>query len=226
VQIKAILDEVLRESGFTAPSAYATSNNDADKQAFALANRALRTLTTDSWRSLYRAHTFTMTSATAYDLPVDYREIVPDTMWNTNSNLKVIIPPSDEVWAYLQANDVATGVQEIARITEGQLHIENPTPGSGIRFEYITNHPVTANDTTTKARFTADNDTCLLDDDLLIMDIKWRWNKLKGLPWEADLQEAKIYQKSVRAADRPPKKLNMTGNMLPPLNEPYTDTWK
>jgi len=52
------------------------------------------------------------------------------------------------------------------------------------RFEYESKYAILAVDgTTTKEFFTADTDTFLLPDQLLLMGLRWRWLREKGLDY-------------------------------------------
>ena len=64
-------------------------------------------------------------------------------------------------------------------------------------------HPLDSSDgTTKKAEFTADTDTWILDRDLLIFDIVWRYKKLMGLQdWQIDLAESKAYQNTLKGQE-------------------------
>lgn len=53
--------------------------------------------------------------------------------------------------------------------------VDGQTVKIGLVFDYISNYPVQAANGTLKETFTADTDTFVLDDDLLELDVKWRY---------------------------------------------------
>ena len=201
--LKTILDDVLLESGMSTESAYAASGNDAVKRLVRLANRSVGTLTRYAWQALRATHEFTLTTDTSYPLPDDYRAIVPDTFFTDGRLDNVDFPADTEMWNYLQASTGANGVAVRVRLLGDTLVVYQPDAGEVLRFEYLTKYPVLAADgTTKKAEFTADTDTWILDRDLLIFDIVWRYKKLMGLQdWQIDLAESKAYQNTLKGQE-------------------------
>ena len=132
-----------------------------------------------------------------------------------------------EHWAYLQSATGGTGPRYRFRLLGDKIHVYDPQSGALVRIEYVTEHPVLAADgTTTKKSFTADTDTWLLDDDLLIMDLIWRYKKLLGLPdWQIDLQDATTYARTVKGQQAGSKTISGddTGVMFA---EPYYELWR
>lgn len=60
------------------------------------------------------------------------------------------------------------------------------------KFFYISNKACAGNDGTRKDRFTADDDTFLLDDRVLELTLVWVWRTQKGLDYAEDMQNAEI----------------------------------
>lgn len=107
-----------------------------------------------------------------------------DTIWDRTDILPVLGPMSGPDWQALRAV-AQTGPRYRFRIRGGQL-IVNPTPAAGHdwRFEYASkNWILGADDVTYKQYFTLDTDTVLLPETLLIMGLRWRWMKEKGLDY-------------------------------------------
>lgn len=225
MNLKQILNAVNDESGFAKPNSYFGSTNDEAAQVVALANRAARELSQHNWQALRKEHEFTLTGSETYDLPADYRQMVNDTVWARSRADKPNFPASNEGWAYEKGRG-SGGIRYRMRLQGGQFAVLNPVAGTVVRFEYISDHPILDYDeATTKARFAADTDTWLLDDDLLIMDIIWRFKKLKGLPdWQVDLENAKKYERTLRGTDQGASGVNTVGSAAW-TGEPVADLW-
>ena len=112
------------------------------------------------------------------------------------------------------------------RVMDNMIKIFNPNSGDTLSFEYLIDHPVEDSGGTGKKRFTADSDVWRLDDDLIIMDIVWRYKKLIGLPdWQADHADYRRYLSRTQGQDAPAKTVYMGGESNYPLGVPHTDLW-
>lgn len=224
--LKEMLDAVLLESGMDTETVYATSPRDEVLRLMNLANRSARTLSSGwKWQKLRRVYTFSLTDATTYDLPSDFRELVADSTYTNNIIEQVDMRPTPSEWRYLQTNGTGVGPTYKMRIIGGSIEVFEPQSGETVSFEYHSDHPVMATDgTTTKARFTADTDTFRLDDDMLIMEVIWRYKKLLGLQdWQVDYQEAQKYANLTRGQDAGAK--TIYPGRETPQGVPYTQTW-
>ena len=223
--IKEILNQVLSESGFQQEPQFATAQTTEARSMFALANRELNTLQKDTWQELTRTYLLPLTAATEYPLPDDYREFVPDTAWASTQQNQADFPTSPENWAYLVSQDTATGFVYRIRIIDNMINVYNPQVGGELYVEYISKYAVSSSGGVPKHRFTADDDTFDLNDDLLIMGVKWRFNKLKGLDWQTDFAEAKNMYKRERATNTNAQTLNFASPgdyvLVPPQADLY-----
>ncbi len=197
--LKEMLDQILQEAGFTPLDEYFGSSRAEARQITSLANRELNKLTKDKWTALRKQQTVTMSNDTFYPLPTDWLEYVPDTAWSNTR--RVDFPTSSDVWMYYVSRNIYTGLRHRMRITDGQLEIQNPADGNDIVIEYISNAAVLDNAQNPKTRFSADDDTLILNDDLFMLGVKWRWTKLKGLDWGEDYKEWRDFYKSELATD-------------------------
>lgn len=154
------------------------------------------------WEELTQEGTFVSVAANSQgaiaDLADDgFRSIKNETFWDRSSTLPVLGPLSSKEWQTLQA--VAnTGPRYYYRLRGGNLLI-TPAPSAGLNFyfEYVSKNWIESVDMTTKARFSADSDVVLLDNDLLTMGLRWRWKKEKGFEYAEDFR---TYEEQVAAA--------------------------
>jgi hypothetical protein len=106
------------------------------------------------------------------------------TIWDRTDRLPVLGPMDAQDWQAMKAV-VTTGPRYQFRIRGGKL-IVNPVPSAGHTwaFEYVSKNFILAADAITyKEYFTLDTDTVLLPEDLMIMGLRWRWMREKGLDY-------------------------------------------
>lgn len=201
MNIKAILNQALNEAGFREEDSFFTSPSGEAKQMAALANRELNFLQKENWQELIKVQEVVMTSAETYSLPSDFRQYVFDTAFTEDR--QAWFPVSSEKWNFDEARDTISGRAPEVRIIGSQLAIRNPQDGQTLRLEYISDSAVLDTDGTTyKTRFEADSDTFVLNDDLLIMGVLWRFKKAKGLDFQAELAEAQGMKRKELATNK------------------------
>jgi hypothetical protein len=61
-----------------------------------------------------------------------------------------------------------------------------PTAGSVAQYPYVSNYFVTDVNGAGKAGFSADTDTFILGDRLMILALVWRWRQMKKMDWQGD----------------------------------------
>lgn len=197
--LKQILDTALGSTGVTVPATWIGSNNIATaNQVKAIANQSVLALRDYDLQKQVRPYSFTLTSASStYALPSDFLSIVPDTMWIQDSLWRVDFPTDPTIWAYLRASAGPPGIFVRCRMINGFLEFYQPQEGMEVGYEYYSNGLI--QDGTTgdpKQFFSQDSDVWLLDDALIIADIKWRYKAEKGLDYQSDY---KMYQDRLNA---------------------------
>lgn len=135
-----------------------------------------------------------------------FRYIKNDTIWDRTNRLPVLGPVSSVNWQALKAV-VTTGPRYQFRIRGGKLLV-NPAPTAGYRwnFEYISKNWITdSTGATYKQYFTVDTDLILLPEDLVLMGLRWRWKKEKGLDYAEDMRtyELQVTQQLGRNGGKP-----------------------
>lgn len=191
--------QVAGESGFAVPTAVVAA---ADQTMFYVACAAVRALRRYPWQRTAATTTVTLTTATDYALPADFLAYVPDTMYVDGGGAPVNIPVTPSDWSALQAGIGVLANQYNCRFIGDRLHVQNPVADDVLRYEYISKHPLTNSGGMAKEMFTADDDLWVLDDELFLGELKWRWKKEKGIDdWQADKTLADRYQKTLRGQD-------------------------
>ena len=119
---------------------------------------------------------------TNYAMPSDYQRIVNKTQYNKSNRWSVIGPKDAQEWQWLKASYVTTGPRMRFRII-GNKFVVWPAPSAVVTlgFEYQSGSWVLANDGVTyKTKATADTDTFLFPDRLLVLGTKLKYFEIKG----------------------------------------------
>lgn len=124
--------------------------------------------------------TFTQTM---YDLPSDWDRQINRTHWDRTNHWEMVGPKSAQEWQWLQGGIVATGPRIRYRIFGGKFQIwPVEVSTSQLAYEYISNNWIyNASTTPDVSMFTADTDTCIFRDRLMISGIKLLFWQVKGL---------------------------------------------
>jgi len=133
-----------------------------------------------------------------FNLPDDFDRYIGQTWWDRSNFWRLIGPDSPQQDEYVRSGIFATGPRRrwrqigrkpaAWRIWPPPFAGGAPAPGALV-FEYISKNWVVGADDVTKPLFTADTDEPLLDDQLIIMGVKWRMWQIKGFSYAAMQQE-------------------------------------
>ena len=140
-----------------------------------------------------------------------FRYIKQDTLWDRTDNLPVALIGSN-AWQAMKAM-ASTGPRYRYRLRGGKLLV-NPTPAAGHTwaFEYVSKNWLLGIDGTTYKQYaTLDTDTILLPEDLVLMGLRWRWKKEKGLDYAEDFEEYENQIKTDLGRDGGKETLRMDG---------------
>ena len=133
----------------------------------------------------YTGQTYTFGQVN-YAMPADYQRMVNKTQYNKSNRWAVIGPKDAQEWQWLKASYVTTGPRMRFRI-QGNKFAVWPAPTSNVilGFEYQSGSWVVAADGSYKQKFTADTDTSLFPDRLLVLGTKVKYFQIKGFDTSA-----------------------------------------
>lgn len=117
-----------------------------------------------------------------YPLPADWKNQIPQTEWDRTNRWPLMGPQTPQAWQSFKSGIVYAGPRERFRIANNCIAI-NPPPPDGIilAYEYISKSFVIDASGVSKSSFTADTDTCIFDDSLMILGAKTLFLQAKGL---------------------------------------------
>ena len=127
-----------------------------------------------------------------YDLPSGYDRMISDTNWDRTDHWRNIGTKSSQDWQFLQGGIISIGPRERYRIYNGKFRIfQALTTVYNFSFEYVSNYWVCATGSSegTKKEFTADSDTSVFPDDLMMAGLKFYFLKAKKLDYGIELGE-------------------------------------
>lgn len=146
-----------------------------------------------------------------YDLPADWMKQIPQTEWDRTNRWPLMGPQSPQDWESFKSGIVYAGPRLRFRILGNTVAI-NPMPSDGfvLAYEYISKYWVESSTGVRKPKFTADNDTFIFDDSLLVTGLKAQWKAAKGLDGTYDLGEFRLLLDQCKAQDKSAPKLSLS----------------
>lgn len=116
-----------------------------------------------------------------YSLPSDYDAIVPRSMWDKSKRWELLGPEDAQQWEWLLSGYISTGPRIRWRIFGGMFNI---WPGMStaelLSYEYRSKGWAMDAGGTVKNSFTADTDTCIYPDRLMVLSTKLKYFEAKG----------------------------------------------
>lgn len=186
--------------GISRPNSVIGSSDSGVVQLLELLNEEgteLAARSSSGWQALVREATFT-TVATEDQGSVEtiigaanaFRHILSETIWNRTRMEPIYGPRVPSSWQGLKAQNFS-GPHPEYRIRAGRLlFLPAPSAGDTCAFEYATKNWLTSSDgSSQRSRATNDEDVPLLDDELILAGLKWRWRAAKGLDFGQDFSK-------------------------------------
>lgn len=116
-----------------------------------------------------------------YPFPADYDAIVPRTQWDKSKHWEMLGPEDPQQWEFIQSGFIATGPRVRWRLLGGYFQI---WPGFSnaecLGFEYRSKGWARGANGAVKNSFTADDDTCIYKDRLMVLSTKLKYFQAKG----------------------------------------------
>ena len=140
---------------------------------------------------------------TAYDLPDDFETITNRTMWDKSKHWEMLGAEDAQQWQWLKSGYISTGPRVRWRILDNQFciwPIMNTQEYLG--WEYRSKGWARAADGTVKNSFTADSDTTVLDDRIMVLLTKMKYWGIKGFDTTVVAQDYQRYLSVAKANDK------------------------
>ncbi len=150
----------------------------------------------------YTGVTFTF-SQTKYPLPPDFETITDNTHWNKTKHWQMLGPEDAQQWQWLKSGYISTGPRIRWRILGDKFQIWPPyNTQEYLGFEYRSKGWARSVTDQVKNSFTADTDTTIFDDTVLVLSTKLKYFQIKGFDTTALQQDYFRYLNVAKANDK------------------------
>ena len=150
----------------------------------------------------YTGVTFTF-SQTKYPLPADFETITDNTHWDKTKHWQMLGPEDAQQWQWLKSGYISTGPRIRWRILGNQFQIWPPyNTKEYLGFEYRSKGWARSATGAIKNSFTADTDTTIYDDRLLVLGTKLKYFQIKSFDTTALQQDYFRVLNVVKANDK------------------------
>jgi hypothetical protein len=142
-------------------------------------------------------------SRTIYPLPDDYETITDNTHWDKTKHWQMLGPVDAQQWQWLKSGYISTGPRVRWRILGNKFQIWPPyNTQEYLGFEYRSKGFVRSATDEVKNSFTADTDTTVFDDRLMVLATKLKYFQIKNFDTTALYQDYMRYLSVVKANDK------------------------
>lgn len=140
---------------------------------------------------------------TAYDLPFDFEAITDRTQWDKTKHWEALGPEDAQQWQWLKSGYISTGPRIRWRILDNQFQVWPPmNTQEYLGWEYKSNGYVRGADGSVKTSFTADSDTTVLNDRIIVLLTKAKYWGIKGFDTTVVSQDYQRYLSVAKANDK------------------------
>jgi hypothetical protein len=142
-------------------------------------------------------------SQTIYPLPPDYETITDNTHWDKTKHWQMLGPVDAQQWQWLKSGYISTGPRVRWRILGNKFEIWPPyNTLEYLGFEYRSKGWVRSVTDQVKNSFTADTDTSVLDDSIIVLLTKLKYFQIKSFDTTALQQDYNRYLNVAKANDK------------------------
>ena len=140
---------------------------------------------------------------TAYDLPADFETITNRTQWDKSKHWEMLGPEDAQQWQWLKSGYISTGPRVRWRILDNQFQIW-PVMNTNeyLGWEYRSKGWVRSVTGAIKNSFTADDDTTVLDDRVMVLSAKLKYFQIKSFDTTALTQDYQRYLTIAKSNDK------------------------
>jgi hypothetical protein len=153
-----------------------------------------------------------------YALPSDYDSIVPRTQWDKSKHWEMLGPEDAQQWEWLLSGYIATGPRIRWRLYGKYFQI---WPGNSsseyLGFEYRSQGWARSSTDAVQNSFTADTDTCIYPDRVMVLSTKLKYFQAKGFDTTALYRDYMTELETAMAQDTSAANLSFAprpGNIL------------
>lgn len=229
MSLLTLIQNTANSVGLTAPSVVVTSTDANVVTLLALANSSGKEMAKAyEWQEMMQDSGTIVSSGTILQgtlttvFGASFDRIVNQTFWDGSSRLPIDGPITIQQWQQFRASNVV-GPPYIFIIQNNQLWI-GPTPidaGHALSCYFMSKYWCQSSGGTGQTAWTADDDTAIIPEELLLLDLIWRYKQKKGLAYAEDMKTAQRQFETYTAQNKANRILFLGGrNILYPANIP------
>lgn len=118
---------------------------------------------------------------TKYAFPSDFDRLIDRTNWDKSKHWEMLGPETAQQWQWLKSGYISTGPRIRFRPLGGYFQIwPIMSTNEYLGFEYVSNAWAYSAAGVAQTSFTADNDTCIYPDRLMVLGTKLKYFEIKG----------------------------------------------
>jgi len=211
-----ICQDAAAEIGVPEPSSV-VNNTDANAALlYRLADRAGRDLMKEhDWQVLTKESSFTTVATESQGalttIAPDFDRMIGDTLYNRTQKWQVGGPRTSADWQAEQGL-ASSSIRDTFRIRGGEIIMSPvPTAGESVYFEYVGNQWCQSSAEVGKTAFTLDDDTGVLDEDLIRLGVVWRFLSAKGFSYGEQKGDYEKRLSLEKARDGAASRLDLSG---------------
>lgn len=205
--LKTIVQNTLLRAGLPPPDFVMTSADDGVAMLRGIVNQEGKDLSQrHQWQALTKEHVVSLTAAEVQPsgIPDDFDRIVADTMYNRSRNCPVEGPLTAQDWQQYKSDGFAGPDQMFRQRGSALMLIPAPALGETLAFEYVSRNWVSDD----KQQMNADDDTAILDEELITLGCVWRYLHAKGMDYGQAFQDYEAQVANAIARDGGSRSLN------------------
>jgi hypothetical protein len=127
----------------------------------------------------------------SYALPSDYLGMVDQTEWDRSRRWQLLGPIDAQEWQVMRSGISPVGPRLRFRLWLGKIFIDPPTAeNASIAFEYVSNAYISSLTGNAQSEFILDTDYPIFDEDMVELDLIWRFKRQKGFEYADDYRIA------------------------------------
>jgi hypothetical protein len=224
MNLKSIVQEAAKRIGLTPPDAVVTSTEETARRMHALVNQ--------EGHALMRRHdwdvlTFEQVISTVASetqpgaIPADLDRVIGETAFNRSQRRALRGPVSAAEWQRLKSGGalVATGRPFFRARGSNLLLLPAPPAGETVAFEYVSRNWAASEVGEPRSSMQVDTDVPLLDEEIVILGIVWRFKAAKGLEYAEDFRAYEAAIASRISHDGAKAVIDLTGPSYQPAQD-------
>lgn len=209
MSLLSIAQSTVKACGFAVPNTIVGNTDNTAMMLLALVNKAGKQLAKLPWQTLQKEYTFNLANGTqTYAFPSDLGHFRNETFWNRSQFWSMRGSLTAMQWQLFKSGIQTTMPRQRFRIRNNLIYIDpTPTAADAVVIEYISKNWVTDGSSFFNG-YTTDTQTSLIDEDLMELELTWRFLERKGLAYAEARDESDHMRERLLGRDIPKQTLD------------------